>query len=507
MQWLLTDELVVDNFAGGGGASTGMEWALQRPVNVAVNHDREAVAMHSANHPATRHYCENVFAMDPYEVCGGRPVGLAWFSPDCTHHSKAKGGKPRKKNIRGLAWIVTRWARTVRPRVIILENVEEFEDWGPLDENGLPCPDRKGSTFRFWLGKLERYGYRMDWWQLRACDYGSPTIRKRLILVARRDGLPIIKPEATHGPDGSGLLPYRTAADCIDWSLPCPSIFDRKKPLVPATLARIAKGVQRFVIDSADPFIIPVTHQGDSRVYGLDEPMRTVTTAKRGEFALIAPFIKRDFGMGVGRRADGPMPTIMSTGGGKMSLVAAFMAQHNTGAIGHPIKKPFSTIMGTGGHQQIVTSHLVKFRGTCRDGQRVDAPAPTITAGGTHIGEVRAFLVKYYGEGGQHADVRDPMHTLTAKARMGLVTVAGEEYQIADIGMRMLHQRELYRAQGFPDSYIIDLDIGGKRLTKEAQIRMCGNSVCPQVAAAVTAANMGIGSWLDAAPEQVAMHA
>lgn len=522
------DGLIIDSFAGGGGASTGIEMALGRSPDVAINHDPEAVALHRANHPATMHYCQNVWQADPIDVvrqAGGGPVSLAWFSPDCKHFSKAKGGKPVKRNIRDLAWVVVLWAKRVRPRIIMLENVEEFRDWGPVLADGKPCPDRKGETFARWTGELKRLGYKVDFRELRACDFGAPTIRKRLFLVARRDGLPIVWPDPTHGP---GLLPYRTAADCIDWSIPCPSIFTRPRPLAENTLRRIARGIRKFVIDATEPFIVPVTHHGDARVHPTSEPLRTITTARRGEMALIAPTL-----VGVGGRAGqsrprgADEPTATTTAKADTALVTAFLAQHNTerrGAskAGRAATEPMATVTATGAqtqavavhlertfsksagagidepaptvtakaHDALVTSHLVKLKGTCRHGQPVTDPMPTIQAGGQHVGEVRAFLIKYYGTGGQDAGCGEPMHTLTAKARMGLVTVDGADYQIVDIGMRMLTARELFRAQGFPESYIIDPEYNGKPLTKTAQVRMCGNSVCPDVAAALVRANV-----------------
>ncbi len=489
-------ELIVDNFAGGGGASLGIEQALGRSVDIAVNHDSEAVAMHKANHPQTEHYCEDVWDVNPKEATGGRPVGLAWFSPDCTFHSKARGGKPfrdRKKALRrrGLAWLVVRWANAVQPRVIMLENVEEFQDWGPLRDDGTPCPIRKGLTFRRWKKQLENAGYAVECRELRACDYGAPTIRKRLFVIARRDGLPIVWPEPTHGPGTK--KPYRTAAECIDWSLPCPSIFERARPLAEATMRRIAKGVKRYVIDAADPFIVPITHTGGDRVHSIREPLRTITTAQRGELALAVPtLIQTGYGERPGQEPrvpglDKPLGTVVA-GGVKHALVAAFMAQHNTGMVGHHADKPLSTITARGTQQQLVTSHLTKLYGTCKDGQDNREPMPTITSGGQHIGEVRAFLIKYYGTD-QDPQLRMPLHTVTTKDRFGIVTVKGEDYVLADIGMRMLQPRELYRAQGFPDSYIIDPQMDGKPLTKTAQVRMCGNSVSPSVAAAIVEAN------------------
>jgi DNA (cytosine-5)-methyltransferase 1 len=480
----------VDNFAGGGGASTGIEAATGRAVAIAINHDEAALAMHTANHPETTHLCENVWAVDPRTATKGRAVDIAWFSPDCTHFSKAKGSKPkRSKRIRGLAWIVLKWAGLKRPRLILLENVEEFETWGPLTRTGRPCPKRKGMTFKQFVSQLRDLGYAVEWRTLRACDYGAPTIRQRLFLIARCDGQPIVWPRPTHGPGLLGLKPYRTAADIIDWSIPCPSIFERKKPLAEATLRRIAKGVQRYVIDAAEPFIVSLTHHGGDRVYGVDQPIHTVTGAHRGEKAIVVPVLVGAGGPAYGgkpRDANQPFATVMKEN--HTALVAAFLAQHNTDMVGHDARKPVSTIVGKGCTQALVASHLVKLRGTSRDGQPVTEPVATVTGGGMHLGEVRAFLVKYFATAiGQ--PMTESLHTATAKARFGLVTVKGELYQIADIGMRMLSPRELFSAQGFPASYIIERGADGKPLTKTQQIRMCGNSVCPPVAEALVRAN------------------
>lgn len=269
-------ECDVDNFCGGGGASTGMESATGRPVTIAVNHSRAAIAMHELNHPETRHYREDVWEVDPREAVGSRRCRLLWLSPDCKHHSKAKGGAPREKKIRGLAWVAVRWARTVKPAVILLENVEEFEDWGPVDEDGKVIKDRKGETFLAFVAALKSFGYEVDWRRIVAADHGAPTTRRRLFLVARSDGRPIVWPSATHGKGTA--QPWRTAAEIIDWTLPCPSIFERRKPLKPATLARIAAGVFRYVLGTADPFIVPLTHQSKTpRVHPITEPLRTVT--------------------------------------------------------------------------------------------------------------------------------------------------------------------------------------------------------------------------------------
>lgn len=458
---LLDGELVVDNFAGGGGASTGIEAALGRPVDIAVNHTPEAIAMHRANHPRTKHYCENIWDVDPREACGSRPVGLAWFSPDCTHFSRAKGGQPRSKEVRALAHVVIRWARAVKPRTILLENVEEFQTWGPLDEKGFPIKAREGEDFRAWLAELSACGYDVSFRSLVAADYGAPTTRKRLFLVAQRRGAaPVVWPTATHGKGRP--MPWRTAAEIIDWSLPCPSIFGRKRPLADATQRRIAAGLRRFVLESARPFIVPVTHttSGD-RVHPIDAPLRTITTAKGGEFALVAPtLVQTGYGEREGQRPraldiERPLGTVVSSG--KHALVAAWLTKHYGGVFGHEMERTLGTV-------------------TSRD----------------HHSLTTAFLVKYYGADGAptaQQSLFDPLHTVTTKARFGLVTIAGDDYQIAGIGMRMLSPRELFAAQGFPDDYQIDVEFRGKPLTKTAQIELAGNSVCPDAARALVEAN------------------
>lgn len=528
--------LVIDNFAGGGGASTGIEMALGRPVDIAINHDPEAIAMHEINHPHTKHYCESVWEVDPRTITGGRPVDLCWFSPDCKHFSKAKGGKPVKKEIRGLAWVAIRYAATVRPRVIMLENVEEFVTWGPITQEGRPCPKNKGRTFNSFVNALRRHGYQVEWRELRANQYGAATIRKRLFLIARCDGQPIVWPEASHLPDGNQAIkakhakPQRLAADIIDWSIPCPSIFTRKKPLAEATLRRIARGIQRYVIDSAEPFLVKVNHGFDYfRGQPLAEPLQTITS-KLGS-ALIAPVITKFRTNDRGSSIETPLPTVTANsfikrpgGAAPIGVVAAFLAKHYGGnetpgwpldkpistlttvdhhavvmahiqrdygnSIGHAAAEPLGTITaGGGGKAALIASSLIKLRGTCRDGQPVTEPAATISAQGNHLGEVRAFLLKYYETAtGQALD--EPLHTITTKHRMGLVMVKGEPYQIVDIGMRMLEPHELYAAQGFPADYIHDRTATGKRLSKASQVRMCGNSVCPPVAAALVRANL-----------------
>lgn len=531
----LNNDLIVDNFAGGGGASCGIEMALGRPVNIAINHDAEAIGMHEANHPHTQHFVENVWDINPRKICKGRSVALAWFSPDCKHFSRAKGGKPVEKKIRGLAWVVLKWASLKpeegKPRVIFLENVEEFLTWGPL-VNDRPCPKRKGETFKSFLNALKRQGYKVEWKTLRACDYGTPTIRKRLFMIARCDGKKIVWPEPTHGPEGSGLKPYRTAAECIDWSIPCPSIFERKRPLAENTMKRIAKGLQRFVIDAEEPFIIPVGYgerEGQSprcqsvleplntivasnkhrlvvpyltehangssqRVFKVEEPLRTqCAQVKGGHFALVSPFLARHFGNSVGSDIECPMGTVTCGGGGKSALVSAFLAKHFGGVTGVEIDKPLPTITARRTQTQIVTSHIMKMRGhASRDkhGHDMREPLHTVSSGGQHHAEVRAFLLKYYGNDKNGQAVTDPMHSVTSKDRFGLITVAGVDYAIVDIGMRMLTPRELYRAQGFPEDYIIDRTADGKPINKTGQVQKCGNSVPPTVVKALVSSNL-----------------
>ena len=548
--------MIIDSFAGGGGASTGIEMALGRSPDVAINHDPAALAMHEVNHPTTRHMITSIYAVDPSDaVPAGRTVGLAWFSPDCKHHSKAKGGKPVSKNIRDLAWVVVHWAEKVAPEIIMLENVEEFQDWCPLTPDNRPDLTRRGEIFREWVRRLKRLGYKVEWRQLRACDYGVPTIRKRLFVIARRDGRPIIWPEPTHGaPDSAEVKagtrqPWRTAAEIIDWSLPCPSIFDTAeeimakhglravRPLKDATMRRIARGVMRYVIEAKQPFLISVAHgySGGRREYPLTDPIGTQTvggiqhglvvpslvnvanskTTGRGPnawpmtdplrtltsspgFAVIAASLVSYYGEGDGglQRAssiDSPVSTV--TTANRHAVVAAFLAQHNAGPrmevnAGRAADAPLSTLTTRGTQQQLVAASLLSLHGNDRRDQAIDAPHPTLCAGGQHSAVIATFLQKYYGQGlGQ--DARDPLHTLSTRDTFGLVTVEidGATYAIADIGMRMLTPREQFRAQGFPDSYIIDRGPDGQIMTKTEQTRMCGNSVCPGLAAALVRAN------------------
>ena len=646
-------EIIVDNFAGGGGASTGIEMAIGRSVDIAINHDPNAVAMHTTNHPDTLHYCESVYEVRPKIATAGRPVALAWFSPDCRHFSKAKGAKPVEKAIRGLAWVVLRWGLDVKPRVMKLENVEEFKTWGPLLAGEMrPDPTRAGETFEAFIGMLttgisedhpalaecceflnisldseeaarlvKGLGYAVEYRELRACDYGAPTIRKRFFMVMRCDGKPIVWPEPTHGDPKSPavqagkLAPWRTAAECIDWSIAAPSIFGRKKPLADNTLKRIARGIQRFVLDNPTPFIVKCNHTSTRSGYdcfrgqSLNEPLQTITkkhgyaiavphltkfrtgatgqevtepvptitagTSKRpggnghalgmveaaltpflagnggseyqakprplekpahtilkqSRACVVAPVIVRQFGASTGHRADEPSATITAGGGGKSQLVmptliqmgygerpgqeprvlqldnplgtvtaggnkfatvSAFLAKHYGGnyqGAGVGMDEPMHSVT-TVDHHAAVTSHLVKLRGTCRDGQRTDQPMPTITAGGTHVGEVKTMLaVDGYDE--QRAQqALEFLREYCGPDSTGLVTLDGVVYRIVDIGMRMLQPHELYRAQGFPEWYIIDQDFRGVKYAKDKQVARCGNAVPPPFAEALVRANL-----------------
>lgn len=448
----IRSEIVVDLFAGGGGASTGIEQGIGRTVDVAVNHDPLAVAMHEANHPNTRHFCESVFSVSPAEATGNQPVGLLWLSPDCTHHSKAKGGKPVSNKRRGLAWVGVKWARRCRPRVIMAENVEEFADWGPLTEQGRPCTVRKGQTFRQWVAQLERLGYQVEHRILQACDYGTPTIRKRLFVIARCDGRPIVWPKPTHGTRGTlpvkrgRLQAHRSAAECIDWSIPAPSIFDRKRPLADNTKRRIAQGIKRFVIDADEPFIVD---QADAE-------------------KVCPAIIAIDHGGargGCNWSADDPLTTITTEN--RHALVVAFLAKHYTGVVGTDLRAPLGTV-------------------TTKD----------------HHSLVAAFLAPYYGSGSGETgrDLRAPAPTITTKDRLQLITVTlrGEDYVITDIGMRMLQPRELFKANGFPDDYVIDFEFNGRPVAKYQQTHLCGNSVPPPWPRALVSANFAHEKRLEA---------
>lgn len=529
----------------GGGASTGIEMATGYSVDIAINHDPEAIKMHKANHPNTKHYCENVWAVDPVKACNGHPVALAWFSPDCKHFSKAKGGKPKDKFIRGLAWVACRWAGLVRPRVIMLENVEEFKTWGPLGRRHHPIKAKQGETFQKFVQQLTDLGYEVQFRELIAADYGAPTMRKRFFMIARCDGKPIVWPEPTHAPADSeevkaGLKkPYVGAYTQIDFSRPCPSIFDTSeeikekygiravRPLAQKTMDRIARGFIKFVLNNPKPFIIQCNHGGERRPNDIREPMPTITgkhgygivepymvqigqtgftkdrskdvreplttIVSKNEHCLISPTLiqyhsetSKD---GVrGQTIEDPIMTVDSSN--RYGLVTSFLHKYYDGGYkgaGETVENPLPTVTAWD-HNSVVTANLIQMNNHC-DGKDIRQPLPTITAGDGHFGEVRAFLIKYYGQGtGQ--DIKDPLDTVTAQDRFGLVTINGTDYQIVDIGLRMLEPRELYGCQGFPDDYIIDHDYTGKTYPRSEQVRRCGNAVCPPIPAALVRANL-----------------
>jgi len=575
----------VDLFAGGGGASTGIEMGTNRPVHIAINHDPDAISMHTANHPAATHFTSDVYDVDPVEACGGRPVGHLHASPDCTHHSQASGGQPRKQAIRSLSWVVHRWAGTVRPDLITLENVAQILQWSPLvakrcrktgrvmkldgtvaargervpvnEQYLIPNKKKRGHNWRHFVDGLRALGYVVEWKTLKACDYGAPTTRERLYLVARCDSRPIVWPEPTHSQKPKrGQKKWRTAADCIDWGIPGQSIFGRKRPLAAATMRRIAKGVKKYVLDAKEPFIVSLAH-GDSggrreypmsdplgtihagglkygmvdaklapfltehanssnqRSMSADEPLRTITGyPKGGAFALAGcTLIQTGYGERKGQsprvpHIDKPLGTVMAEGV-KHAAVTAYLAQMNGGFNtnpGHDARDPMSTITNTGSQQQLVTAHLAHLRGNC-DARAADDPVRTISAGGEHHGlvecllsqedeagalRVSGFLMQYYSEGGQWSGLDQPTNTITTKDRLALVTVylQGTPYVIVDIRLRMLTPRELFRAQGFPDSYIIDHGHDGRVFPKYKQVRFVGNSVSPLPMAAIARANL-----------------
>lgn len=505
---MINGELIVDNFAGGGGASTGMEIATGRSVDIAINHDPEAIRMHKTNHPSTKHYCESVWDVDPVKACGGHPVALAWFSPDCKHFSKAKGGKPKDKKIRGLAWVALRWAALVRPRVIMLENVEEFKTWGPLNRRHHPIWSKRGETFIKFIGQLKALGYSVEFRELVAADYGAPTMRKRFFMIARCDGKPIKWPDPTHGPRGSRrveneeLSPYIGAYTQIDFSRPCPSIFDTAeeikekygiravRPLAPKTMERIARGLKKFVIENKEPFILQVNHSGSSWDYcrSMNEPL-AVITSKHG-FGIVEPYLIQCKYNNTEKTVDDPLGTVTTVG--SHLLVNPLLIQYHQKTSenevrGQAVENPIMTIDGSNRYG-LVTSFLSKFYKS-GIGQDIREPLHTVTTSAGHFGEVRAFLIKYYGQGtGQN--IKEPLDTITAQDRFGLVEIRGTMYQIVDIGLRMLEPDELYGCQGFPDDYIIDHDYTGKEYSRTEQVKRCGNAVCPPIPAALVRANL-----------------
>lgn len=569
----LDHEMTLDGFAGFGGWGLGEECANGYAIDLAFNHDAHACAAYRVNHPGTRVLMSDAFEVHPLaaDVEPGRPLAHAHFSPDCTHHSKARGAAPVSDRVRGLAWIVLAWGHHRRPRVITLENVEEFAQWGPtvtVSGKRIADPDRQGETFRAFIAALTTglprsteadvvseiraavgwmmpmsalrrgLGYVVEWRELRACDFGAPTIRKRFYLVARCDGEPIVWPAPTHGEPGSGLLPHRTAAECIDWSIPCPSIFMTKaqarayyrrtgtrviRPLKPNTLKRIAGGLRKHLFNDPQPFIIPITHAGnDDRARTIDAPMVTITTTNRGEHALVTPIMVGaggTTGTGRPRRADKPLKTIKTED--RQAIVAAFMARHFGGMTSRDLRLPSPTTAARGTQNQLVAANLLSLRGTSRHGRPLDEPSPTLTSGGNHVGLaavsllhnttghgggnvgapihtittgnhaalVAAFLQTYYTASKRGHSAAEPAPTITTKDRLGLVivTIAGEPYVVVDVGMRMLQPHELLLCQF--GELAEDWVLHG---TKTRQVAGIGNSVCPHVARAIVAANVRI---------------
>lgn len=497
-------ELVVDLFAGGGGASLGISWAYREP-DVAVNHNPVAVGVHEMNHPDTKHYRCDVFEVDPIEATGGRPVGVLWASPDCRHFSRAKGGKPRSQKIRALPWVVTKWAATCKPRIIVTENVVELSTWGPLLDDGTPCPARKGMTFLRWIAQLRNLGYDVEWRELVAADYGAPTIRKRLYIIARCDGKPIVWPEPTHARKPKGRLkPWRTAAECIDWSIENTSIFNRPRPLASNTCKRIAKGLWRFVLTNPRPYIVNATapfltehaNASTQRVFSVEEPLRTqVAQCKGGHFALVAPVLVQT---GYGERAGqsprcldlhAPLGTAVA-GGVKHALalarvepvkrsehgvVASFFDQANGGFYdgeGRPVDAPISTVLTSGANQRLVTAYCVEHGGASLDEFGVR--------------QIRLSEVQRVQASRVAAFLRE--HLPGYVPAWAEAVLVGDKV-ILDIGLRMLAPRELAKAQGFTDEYVLEKTSGGDAVTKTDQVRLIGNSVCPPVAAALVYAN------------------
>lgn len=488
-------ELIIDSFAGGGGASLGIEMALGRSPDYAINHDEKALAMHQANHPNTVHLSKNIWKIDPMDVVGRRPVGLLWASPDCKHFSKAKGGKPVKRNVRDLAWTVVLWAKRARPRVIILENVEEFKDWGPLTLDDKPCKDRKGETFAEWVKQLKRLGYKVEWRELRACDYGAPTIRKRLFVIARRDGQPIVWPEPTHAPtehllrDGFGdpdnpgyqptKLPYRTAADIIDWSLPCPSIFDTaeeikklygiraKRPLADATLRRIARGVRKFVLDAKKPFLVICNHGGDGfRGQGIDEPAQTIT-ASRDAFGLVAPHITKFRNGPTGHAIHEPLATVTANGESKrpggavpLGVVAPVLTYGQQGGGNRPIDDPHHTVTASRKDTNaVIAPTLIQTGYGEREGQAprapgLDKPIGTQVAGASKHAVVAAFLAQH------NAGPRPGQQAKPADAPMSTVTTTGSQQGV--VAAHMMTMRGSERRSATCDDPLNTLSAGGQ---------------------------------------------
>lgn len=510
------DEIIVDNFAGGGGASTGIEMATGREVAIAVNHDPDAILMHRTNHPLTEHYQESVWNIDPTVVCKGRPVGLAWFSPDCKHFSKAKGKALRDRNIRGLAWIVLRWAGTVRPRVIMLENVEEFQTWGPV-RKGKPVKSKAGDTFRKWKRQLSDLGYVIEHRELVAADYGAPTSRKRFVLIARCDGKPIVWPERTHAPADSEEVksgkckPWRTAAEIINWDLPCPSVFATKeqiserygvkavRPLASNTMRRIIRGIDKYTIRSGKPFIVPTGYgerEGQKpRVQDVERPLSTVVSS--GKHNVCCPsLIQYHTEQTENVRAsglNGLLPTVDASN--RHGLCTANLTEWYGNARPLNVLEPLRT-QTSHDREAVTIASIAEFKG-CDKGQSAETPLRTITAGDGQFGVVKASIEKidHDTDLGYWPEIRDLLNEYCdydiKSDEILTMDIDGIDYYIHDIGLRMLTPRELYNAMGFPADYIIDRDYNGNPYGRSKQVARCGNAVCPPMAEAVVRANYG----------------
>lgn len=510
--------LIIDCFAGGGGASVGIEMALGRPVDIAINHDPQAIRIHQTNHPQTLHLTEDIFKVDLEKYVAGRHVALMWASPDCTSHSKAKGGQPRKKGLRILPWAVYKHAKKILPDVIIMENVEEIQQWGPLDENGRPIPERKGEEYNCFILAMKSIGYVFASRELVAADYGAPTTRKRWYAIFRRDGKSIIWPESTHNKSGTdGKEKWVPVSAVLNFSDFGNSIFGRKKPLAENTMRRTARGMEKFVFNNPEPFVIQVNHSGSFRGQSVREPLPTITQ-KHG-FGVTTPYIMQigqtGFTTDRNRSATEPLSTVVTKN--EHCVISPYLIQYHSETTknsvrGQNVKEPLQTI-DTSNRYGLVIAFLEKFYKT-GIGQSILEPIHTITTSPGHFGQISVlavdwnylqnagvdeetakkatwvsqFIMEYYGCGvGQSLGV--PLHTIVTKDRFALITVLGNEYVILDIFLRMLTPEELKLAQGFPKDYIIDRDYNWKKYPISEQVKRIGNSVVPVMAEQLVKAN------------------
>lgn len=516
--------LIIDGFAGGGGASVGIEMALGRPVDIAINHDPDAILMHQTNHPKTLHLTEDIFKVDLQKYIKGRHVALAWMSPDCTSHSKAKGRKPREKGLRILPWAVFKHARQILPDVIIMENVEEIQLWGPLDENGYPIKERQGEDYKKFITAMQSLGYVFESRELVAADYGAPTTRKRWYAILRRDGRPIVWPKPTHSKGGvGGLKPWEPIYKYLNLGNLGQSIFGRKKPLADKTMNRIARGIEKFVLNNPEPFIVQVNHGGSNfRGQSIHDPLTTITS-KHGYgivSPILTPFIDKSYGgnyKGAGSGINEPLHTITTVDHNRLitPIIVQYHSETRRSEVrGQKVTDPIQTI-DTSNRYALVSAFLTKFykSGT---GQAMKEPIHTITTSPGHFGLVSVaiipwkmlksagvdeetarkctwvsnFIMEYYGSGtGQ--SIKDPLHTIVTKDRFALITILGNQYALLDIYLRMLTPEELKLGQGFPADYIIDRDYRWKKYPISKQVARIGNSVVPIMAKVLVEANCG----------------